>query len=160
MQPALATCCLVLTLISAVPGLGAQRPPDTTSAEWQRVQSIIPGTEVMVRRAGKEWVAGRFMSAAGSELVVSAKGGDVRIDRAGIDRVRARRKSSWLRGGAIWGAVGAGVGVAIVAALGGALTDGDGVSEEGAVLLGAIGGGLGFAIGAFSPSYTTVYKVR
>jgi len=63
-----------------------------------------------------------------------------------------------LKGGAIGAAIGAGSGIAIAVALGGALTDGDGVSSE-AAALGTIGAALGFNIGLIpqGTSHSTKY---
>jgi hypothetical protein len=83
------------------------------------------------------------------------------IAQSDIRQVKVKRGPARLRNGAIGAAIGAVSGVLIVVALDGALTDGDGTSEEGAAILGAAGAGIGFALGMFAgPGYSTIYKAH
>jgi hypothetical protein len=115
---------------------------------------------VQVRRFDKTTVKGRFSSASDGTLVVTTDGGDVSLDRGDVRQVRVRRASARLRGGALGAVIGAAAGIGIAVALGGALTDGDGVSSEAAAALGTLGGGIGFAAGLIPRGYTTIYKAR
>ena len=130
------------------------------SEQWQRVESVTPGTQIQVKRFDKTKVKGRFVSAGDSALTVTAEGGELRIARTDIRQVRVRRASGRLKGGAIGAAIGAAGGIVVAIALGGALTDGDGVSSEAAAALGALGAGIGFGIGLIPPGYVEVYKAR
>jgi hypothetical protein len=157
----LAFCCLALSTDHIAMAGGSQAPPDDrTTAQWQRVQSLLPGVQLQVRRLDKTTVKGSFVSADDSAITVKAEIGESRIARSDIRQVRAKRGSARLKGGAIGAAIGAAGGIAIAVALGGALTDGDGVSSEAAAALGALGGGIGLAVGLIPTGYTKIYDAR
>ena len=124
------------------------------------MQSLPPGQVVEVRRLHGKTVRGSVVSIVDNVLTVKAGSGQVDIARPDIGRVRVRRARPNLRAGAIGAAIGALSGVVIIVALDGALTDGNGTSEEGAAALGAIGAGIGLAIGLPQHRYSTIYKVH
>lgn len=152
-------CCAHLVLAPAI-ATGQVSQSDGETGQWERVQSLAPGSRLQVRRIDQPLMEGGFVSADDATLVVRDKSGEVRIPRSAIRRIGVGRASARLKGAAIAGAIGAGAGVLIVVALRGALTDGDGVSEEAAAGLGAIGGAIGFGLGVLTPGYVTIYRVR
>jgi hypothetical protein len=155
-----AMCCtLALTSNSLAADRGSQTSTDEqTSAQWQRMQSVAPGAQIQVKRFDKRTVKGRFVSAGHSDLTISSEGVETSLARSEIRQVRVRRASGRFRGGAIGAAIGAASGITIAVALGGALTDGDGVSSEAAAALGALGAGIGLGLGLIPPGYVEVYK--
>jgi hypothetical protein len=138
----------------------AQAMEDKATQQWQRVQSLAPGTEVQVRPFDGKTVNGRFVSAEESALTVRLESTEMRIGRSEIRLVRAKRGSARLKGGAIGAAIGAAAGLLIAVALDGALTDGNGVSREAAGVLSALGGGIGFGLGVIPTGYVKIYKAR
>ena len=140
---------------------GSQTATDEqSSAQWKRVQSVAPGAQIQVKRFDKTTVKGRFVSAGESALTMSSASGEARIARSDIRQVRARRALGRLKCGAIGAAIGAASGITIAVAVGGALTDGAGVSSEAAAAVGALGAGIGFGLGLIPPGYVEVYKAR
>ena len=157
----LTTVCWVLALSVhqvAVAGESQTVTDERKSTHWLRVQSLSPGVQVQVRQSDKTTVKGRFVSAGENTLTIKAKSGELRIERSRIQKIHARRAAARLKGGAIGAAIGATSGIVIAVALGGALTDGDGVSSEAAAALGTLGAGIGFGLGLIPPGYTTIYK--
>ena len=157
-----AVCCglAIATHLVAAGGGSQTKTEEQSSAQWKRVQSVAPGAQIQVKRFDKTTLNGRFVSAVDSALTISSDSGETRIARSDIRQVRARRASGRLKGGAIGAAIGAAAGITIAVALGGALTDGDGVSSEAAAALGALGAGIGLGLGLIPPGYVEVYKAR
>jgi hypothetical protein len=136
-------CFLVLSALVLPVDLRGQSVKDDGDARWRQVQSLPPGQVVEVRRLHGKTVRGSVVSIVDNVLTVKAGSGQVD-----------------LRAGAIGAAIGALSGVVIIVALDGALTDGNGTSEEAAAALGAIGAGIGLAIGLPQHRYSTIYKVH
>jgi len=80
------------------------------------------------------------------------------VTRSEIKEVKVKRKQR-MRNRVFSAAAGGGIGIAIIAILDGALTDGNGMSGKYAALLGGMAAGIGF-LTMLGPRYITIYKIR
>jgi hypothetical protein len=100
------TPLLVLLLAAAQPG-----PPLPT--DWKTVQSIPPGSRLVVHLQNLENINGRFLEAPSGALILTGGLRQERLDRTAINRVyriAGRQGRRTLIGTAVGGGIGLGVG--------------------------------------------------
>jgi hypothetical protein len=129
------------------------------AAGWEAVQEISPGHKIEVMtRDGKD-TRGVFVSASENTLVVRSKSGEDSFARGDIRRVRVADPSRRARNGLIGTAIGAGIGLAIGAAVCPQCpNEGSGAKYMGPLT--AAGAGVGAAAGFLPAPYRTVYKSK
>ena len=152
-------CCVALSYALTPSDAQSQVSTGKTSgAEWLQVRSLSPGEQVQVRLVTKKKIHGSVVSVTDSELVVSAKSGQVNIARSEIRQIGVKRDSARLKKGAIGAAIGAASGVIGGVIADGALSDGNGVNEGATAKLAALGAAIGFGVKALPAAYSTIYK--
>lgn len=153
--PALA---LVLALAPTLAVASGRRAPAPQS-DWSAVQALAPGAKLVVRTKDGDRVAGRFVSASDSALVIRHDETDMTFARDDVRLVQLNRGKSRLKGALLGVAIGAGAGFAA----GGIVyfpykDDIVGAIVPGATALGAgIGAGIGAAL-AKGNKNVTVYE--
>ena len=125
------------------------------SSDWSRVERLPQGRGVAVTRTDGEVVRGRIASISAEGIRLETASGPADIPQSAVAEVRKTR-SRLVRVAQI-GALGAGIGIGIAAALL-AATGGSDETEAIVVTGAAIGGGIGAAAGAALPSGSTVYR--
>jgi hypothetical protein len=129
------------------------------SAGWEAVQRIPPDTRIEVRTRQPESVRGTLVSATDTAVVIRSKSAEQSIMRDDIRRVRVADPSRRIRNGALAIALGAGVGLAIGAAVcPHCASEGAGWKFTGPLT--AVGAGAGAAGGFLPLPYRTVYSSK
>jgi hypothetical protein len=129
------------------------------SAGWEAVQRIPPDTRIEVRTRQPEQLRGTFVSANETVLVIHSKSGEQSVPRGDIRRLRVADPSRRMRNGVLATAIGAGIGLAIGAAVcPHCANEGAGWKYTGPLT--AIGAGAGAAGGFIPLPYRTVYKSK
>jgi hypothetical protein len=128
------------------------------TGDWSAVQSLAPGTKIVVRTKDGDKLSGRFESADDQGINFTRDGKRVTLTRESVRNVKISRGRNRLKGAlvgaGIGGGAGAGVGGFVVAH-----TDHFGGTPLGAGI--GIGAGAGAAIGAaigLGKNYDTVYE--
>ena len=128
---------LVLALIGNA--FGAAQPPDG----WAKVESLTPGSMVIVNLKTGESVKGPLKLAEADAVVMDLTGATP-IAKSAVKDVRLVGKHSNSRGVGIGLGVGAGFGIAAMAAAPCFCTKGPGDYAAGALVLGGIGAAFGW----------------
>ena len=133
----------------------AARAADAVPGRWRRIETLSPGTAVIVYLAGGERFECAFNRIGPDEISFTVSGQERRLPRTAIVRVEnATYARDRLRNGVLIGALaGAAGGIAGMAAYGNAKTNGPvhwGDEDAPGYLLAAalVGGGMGAAAGA------------
>ena len=132
----------VLALALAVPSTAQS---SHATGGWAAVQSLAPGTKIVVRTKDGDKLSGRFESAADVGLNFTHDGKRVTLTRDSVSRVQLDKGTSHLKGALIGLAIGAGAG----AATGGIIVSKGDFNNE--IMVGgltALGAGFGTGIGA------------
>jgi len=129
------------------------------SAGWEAVQRIQPDTRIEVRTREHQDLRGTFVSANATALVLRSKTGEQSIARDEIRRVLVADPSRRFRNMAITAAVGAGIGLAIGAAIC-PYCPNEGAGWKYMGPLTSIGAGAGAAGGLLQSTYRTLYKSK
>lgn len=131
-----------VALALAVPTTAQSRH---SSGEWSAVQSLTPGTKIVVRTKDGDRLSGHFESADDQGLNFTRGGKRVTLTRDSVQRVQLSRGTSHLKGALIGLAIGAGAG----AATGGIIVSKGDFNNT--IMVGgltALGAGFGTGIGA------------
>lgn len=128
-------------------------------AGWEAVQRIAPGTKTEVRMRESPGVRGVFVSADQAAIVIRGRSGERSIARDEVRRVLVADPSRRIRNGLIATAVGAGVGLAIGAAICPYCAN-EGAGGKYTGPMAGIGAGIGAAGGFLPLPYRTVYRSR
>ena len=146
---------LMVTIIFSV-SLRAQKPGQDS---WDNLNRLQAGQKIEVVQMDMKSLKGRFLGFTDEMISLRVKKDEVAVHREEVVRVSLRQKPKRLRNILIGAGVGAGavmgIGLGVVAAMGG--SDDPGVVMNPAMALGA---GLGGALGAATPSYETIYRVK
>jgi len=120
------------------------------SAEWTRVKTLSPGTEVRVSVVKSKTVVGRLQTVSDNSLSINTGGGSVSLESSRILRVSVRTKARRARSVWIGLAIGAGGGAALGGAAASVCAKGICRGHGAALVAGGTGGGaaIGALIGA------------
>lgn len=136
--------------------LQAQQPGKDS---WESLNRLQAGQKIQVVQMDMKSLKGKFLGYSEEAITLRVKKDEVAVARADVLRVSLRGKPKRGRNALIGAGVGAGVGIGIgigvVVATGG--SDNPNVVLAPAMALGA---GLGGALGAATPSYQTIYRVK
>ena len=136
--------------------LQAQKPGKDS---WDNLNRLQAGQKIEVVQMDMKSLKGRFLGFSEEGISVRVKKDEVTVLHADVLRVTLRENPKRLRNVLILAGVGTGVGLGLgIAALGATGgSDSPGVVMNPAMALGA---GLGGALGAATPSYETIYRVK
>jgi hypothetical protein len=118
-----------------------------TAAEWSRLNTLKPGSEVRVETA-RTVQTGRLVAVSDDAVRFTSDGaGEVALARAEVTRVYARGKSNRVRNAIIGTAVGVGIGAVMYGTLGTWFrNEGDGDTAYMLAVPIAVGAGVGAAL--------------
>ena len=148
----------ILPLLMAIfsVSLQAQKPGKDS---WDNLNRLQAGQKIEVVQMDMKSLKGRFLGFSEEGISVRVKKDEVTVLHADVLRVTLRENPKRLRNvltlAGVGTGVGLGLGIAALGATGG--SDSPGVVMNPAMALGA---GLGGALGAATPSYETIYRVK
>jgi len=137
---------IVLMMFSACALLGGS---------WESLQRLTPGESIELTRSDGKARTVTCGSASGESLVVRTNAGEESVAKADVARVRVKDAGRRMRRGALFTAIGAGVGAGFgVAVCPGCFNEGAGAKYVGPGIAAAAGIG---ALGFLTSAYRTVY---
>ena len=148
------------------------RAADVIPGRWERIETLLPGTAIIVYLQGGERLEGTFNSIGPDEIsCTESNGQERRLPRAAVLRIEtASYARDRLRNGALIGAlVGAAGGIAAIAAYAKAKTngpvhwgdeDGPGYLIASALVGGGIGAATGATVDALIKHHEVLYRAR
>ena len=146
---------LMVTIIFSV-SLRAQKPGQDS---WDNLNRLRAGHKIQLVQMDMKSLKGRFLGFTDEMISLQVKKDEVAVPREDVFRVSLRGKPKRLRniliGAGVGAGAGMGIGLGVVAAVGG--------SDDPGVLMGplmVLGAGLGGAVGAATPSHSTIYRVK
>lgn len=151
----------VLVLAVAALVISAAAQPLQRGPNWERVESLPPGSEIRVLLAGGKTLRGFLQSATSDSLAINATMSQEKLLRPDIRRVQLKRPGHRGRNTLIGLAVGTGGGLAAGAAIDHAGPD-YWFPNAGKAVFAPLGAIIGTVIGVAIPTggWRTVYRVR
>jgi hypothetical protein len=118
---------------------------------WQKVDGLVPGSEIVVTLATRHKVAGAFRTSNDTMLILLVNGGEMRIAKSEVQTVAAEIKDRLRNGALTGGAIGFAAGFFSLAAFNAKVTASGPIWEREAVGYyvdaGLIGAGIGLIAG-------------
>lgn len=127
---------------------------------WEGLQALRPGDRIKIQDAAGKEHKGAFKTSSADAITIETGKGEETISRAQVRRVEVRGSSRRVRNFVIGAAIGFALGLVVDQTLG-AFFRNEGGESDGARALTYIGPiALFGSLGAASPGYRTVYRIR